>query len=115
MTVYGGCSAESRGGGSLEPKRSATISITQITFLLFWLLCVFMTARNAAVFHIAITLEVSTYSNHKMLRLGADLELGRLLGDFLICFVCHLCEDCAVLVICFNDSKFSDRLKIRYL
>lgn len=50
-----------------------------------------------------------------MLRLGADLELGRLLGDFLICFVCYLCGDCAVLVICFNDSKFSGRLKMRYL
>lgn len=50
-----------------------------------------------------------------MLRLGADLELGRLLGDFLICFVYYLCGDCAVLVICFNDSKFSGRLKMRYL
>lgn len=86
-----------------------------MTFLLFWLLCIFITARNAAGFHIAITLEVSTCSNHKMLRLGADLELGRLLGDFLIYFMCYLCEDCAVLVICFNDSKLSDRLKTRYL
>lgn len=46
-----------------------------------------MAARNAAVFHIAITLEMSTYSNHKMFRLAADLELGRLLGDFLVCFI----------------------------
>lgn len=74
-----------------------------------------MTARNAAVFHTTITLEVSTYSNHKMSRLGADVELGRLLGDFLICFMCYLYEDSAVRVICFNDSKFIDRLKIRYL
>lgn len=109
------CSAESRGGGSLEPRQSATISITQMTFLLSWLLCIFMTARNGAVFHIAITLEVSTYSNHKMFRLVADLELGRLLGNFLICFPCYLYEDCAVLVICFNDSEFIDRLEVRYL
>lgn len=68
-----------------------------MTFLLSWLLYIFMTARNAAVFQIAITLEVSTYSNHKMLRLGADLELGRVLGDFLICFMCYLHEDCHLL------------------
>lgn len=51
----------------------------------------------------------------KMFRLVADLELGRLLGNFLICFLCYLYEDCAVLVICFNDSEFIDRLEVRYL